>query len=178
MSADMQAIEGMLQDWASRISATIGGMVVQLQTKSMEVGEQEAILERIRGWHEYLEGVEEQLLELRRERLGDPVELFAGVWPPTAPLDLLAMWEALLEDIDGEGMVEYLGGDPYENSPLFPAWAEVDEVLHALDPTDEDSARAILCAAKRDQEMAGGSWAWGDSILELATAHAGPAWRP
>jgi len=177
MAADMNAIEDMLQDWANRISASIGGMVVQLQETPLDASAQEAICERIRGWHEYLEGVEEQLLELRRERRGDPLKLFAGSWPPSAPLDLLAMRATLLEDFDtiSAASDDYLGDEDFGegSGPLGEAFAEVNGILQRLAPETPEAATAIHFAWQADDELGLGD-SWGEGQVALASEKALP----
>lgn len=166
MTVDTWRVQGMLAHYA-------------------EMLRQEALDHRARGavseatgleWG--AEAVDAQIEAITGERDKTLRAKFTGEWVPVEPLGLFAMWRSLLDDIDGQGMAEYLNGDPREGSPLLKCWEETNAVLHLLDPTDRDSARAILSAARRDEEEAGGSWDWDDALLEVAAAHAGEDWQP
>ena len=81
------------------------------------------------------------------------------------------MWLTLLDDIDELG--DYLGGDPYETSPLLPAWEMVDIAIRALVPDTIPAATAIAFAAQRDADVMG--WHdWEDDVVAEAKARALP----
>lgn len=158
MAIDTYAIEAMLKDWSKRISATIGEMVVRISMEPLTEAEQEALSAHIRGWQEYWEGVEEQILALQNDRVGGPVSFFAGTWPPSNPLDLLAMREGLLQDYDAlsAACVDYLGEEEDFGEgcgALGRAFAEVDAALCALTPETPEAATAIRFAWQADEEL-------------------------
>lgn len=189
MAIDKRTIADMLGHYATMLRDAAAGARAQADdmpaTRFGATKERHAKLcEAVQDLHEAASAVDEQRNALSEEleadglRQADTLRRFAGAWPPADPLELFAMWKALLDDIDAEGMADYLDGDPYDSSPLLPHWTEANDALHALDPTDQASARAILLAAKRDEEEAGGSWDWDDELLAVAAAHAGPGWQP
>ncbi|MEP7222555.1 MAG: hypothetical protein ABI673_07805 [Novosphingobium sp.] len=177
MAITKRQLEDAIQAWAKRASYTTGGMIAHLMEADLGEEEKKRVSDLIQGMNGLFESLEAHLFELRKARRGRTEDVFAGVWPPSNPRDIAPMWKSLLDDIDAEEMREYCGGDPYEEHPLFPAWLEIDEALHALDPTDPESAQAILMAAKRDED-AGAGGDWNDELLEVATAHAGTGWQP
>ncbi|MBU6266426.1 MAG: hypothetical protein KGN34_02720 [Sphingomonadales bacterium] len=182
MSADVHAIEEMLSDWAQRIRASLGGMLVQLQENWTEEGAARgALIARVRDWHEYLTRLEAQILALRSERLGDPMELFAGEWPPSDPLALLAMRTTLIEDNDE---LHAIGGylDADENiaegvGAVGAAWQEINTAIHNLRPVTREAATAIYTAWKADEDIGFGH-EWEATQVKAAASMLGVEWRP
>jgi len=176
MAITKRQLEDAIQAWAKRASYVTGGMLTHLMEADLGEAERKRVGDLAQALSGLCENLEAHLFELRKARRGRTVDVFAGAFPPSNPRDLFAQWKALLDDIDEEGMCDYLNGDPYESSPLFPAWKETHEALRTLDPTDPESARVILMAAKRDEE-AGAGGDWDDELLGVAAAHAGPGWQ-
>ena len=90
---------------------------------------------------------------------------FAGEAVPTNPLELLAMWATLLEDMDH--LAQYVGIDGWEETPLFDTWGQVHGALTTLQPATPNAATAIAYGAKWDAEAGLGD-DWDQRRVELA----------
>jgi hypothetical protein len=154
MTVDMRAVEDMLYKYAEKLQTEVhgaGGKLLALPTPETPEGcmERAAQLRAVAGDCGYMEEVGAAYGVLRDERQAVERELFAGVWPPTNPLDMLAMWTTLLHDIDGIDRVYFdVGGNG--SHPLFAVWDELDAAMLKLKPDTVETATAIYHSWKRD----------------------------
>ena len=89
-------------------------------------------------------------------------EMFAGSWPPTNPLDLLAMTTTIIRDYDEMSGTGYLS--EYEDfgeggGPVSDAWLDLRVILQSLPVDTVETATAVYHAWKQDDEVGcGGEW--------------------
>ena len=117
---------------------------------------------------------------MTRPRSFDPTP-FLAPWPPREPLELVAAWLSLQDDIDGlAGTVGYLCDGDAGNTigmvegPMLRALFELDAAVRALEPDTVDTATAIVIAAQRDLAEGGGLLDPDEGRLRMARSRAWP----
>jgi len=166
MAKDVRAIEEMLRECLDRLKLEAGMAVAVAavgaipEPKTAEERREKA--ERRRKLDVVIRNIarlQDALRELREEREKALRAKFAGTWPPSDPLALLAMRATLIDDFDEIRAMapSYLGeGDNFGSGegPMGAAFADVNEALHALRSKTPEAATAIHFAWKEDAALA------------------------